>query len=281
MPPSVAPFSERHAAASIALRLLPVARRSSRRVTGGRLSRGTCPARPHDPPVDLRDQAADPRAPRASFDAGFAHAGCNGTDFATTSGRHFRRPRWTRSAGRSPAPGWCDDTRLDAVHARNHVPAAMALLAAPFASHDLIFDIRGLMAEEYVDLGRWRNGGLAFRITKRTERAAIRRAAGIVVLTERVRRVLFGERDRERRCRDSLLRRHRPPRERASVPDRRASERSESMTGRSSPTSGKLGGWYMDAEMADFCPRRARCDPGAALPRGHASRPRRDRTSIR
>jgi glycosyltransferase involved in cell wall biosynthesis len=140
---------------------------------------------------------------------------------------------------------------LGAVHARNHVPAAMALLAAPFASHDLIFDIRGLMAEEYVDLDRWRNGGLAFRITKRTERAAIRRAAGIVVLTERVRRVLFGERDRE----DVVV-----------IPccadiDRLASGRVSRTVVRQAlvvddrpvlADVGKLGGWYMDAEMADF-----------------------------
>ena len=86
--------------------------------------------------------------------------------------------------------------QLDAVHVRNHVPAAMAMLAAPFASHRLIFDIRGLMAEEYVDTGRWRRGGIAFLITKRVERAAIRRACGTVVLTQRVRRALFGERRR-------------------------------------------------------------------------------------
>jgi glycosyltransferase involved in cell wall biosynthesis len=140
---------------------------------------------------------------------------------------------------------------LDAVHARNHVPAAMAILAAPFAPHDLVFDIRGLMAEEYVDLGRWRKGGLAVRITKRTERAAIRRAAGIVVLTERVRLVLFGGNHREHVvvipcCADI---------------DRVASGRaSRTLTRQTLDVGhrpvlayvGKLGGWYMDREMADF-----------------------------
>jgi glycosyltransferase involved in cell wall biosynthesis len=83
--------------------------------------------------------------------------------------------------------------RLTALHARSHVPAAMGLIARRLAGLRLIFDIRGLLAEEYVDAGRWRRGGLAHRITDRVQAAAIRRADGIVVLTERVRRHLFGE----------------------------------------------------------------------------------------
>ena len=141
--------------------------------------------------------------------------------------------------------------RLDAVHARNHVPAAMAILAAPFAPHRLIFDIRGLMGEEYVDLGRWRNGGLAFRITKRTERAAIRRAAGIVVLTERVRRVLFDADEPDHVvvipcCADV----DRVSSGRAS---RSLVREALGLDGRPVLVYvGKLGGWYMDTEMADF-----------------------------
>lgn len=140
---------------------------------------------------------------------------------------------------------------LDAVHARNHVPAAMALLAAPFAAHQLVFDLRGLMAEEYVDAGRWPSGGLAFRVTKRVERAAMRRAAGTVVLTQRVRRVLFGE---ERRA-DVFV-----------IPccadvERIEADRTQRDVARAAlglgdwPVMvyvGKFGGWYMDAEMADF-----------------------------
>ena len=141
--------------------------------------------------------------------------------------------------------------KLGAVHARNHVPAAMAMLAAPFAPHRMIFDIRGLMAEEYVDLGRWRSGRLAFRITKRTERAAIRRAAGVVVLTNRVRRLLFGGHTRDNVvvipcCADV----ERLWRQRAS---RDAVRRTLGVDARPVLAYvGKLGGWYMDAEMADF-----------------------------
>ena len=141
--------------------------------------------------------------------------------------------------------------KLDAVHARSHVPAAMAMLAAPFAPHRLIFDIRGLMAEEYVELGRWRSGGLAFRIAKHAERAAIRRAAAIVVLTQRVRSVLFGEHERDDVvvipcCADV----EHIVKQRAH----RVAARQVLGVGTRPVVAyvGKLGGWYMDAEMVDF-----------------------------
>ncbi|MGI8873779.1 MAG: glycosyltransferase [Egibacteraceae bacterium] len=81
---------------------------------------------------------------------------------------------------------------LDAIHARNHVPAAMALIVRRLTGCGLIFDIRGLMAEEYVDAGRWRRGGIPYRITDAIQKAAIRRADAVVMLTERARRELFG-----------------------------------------------------------------------------------------
>ena len=74
---------------------------------------------------------------------------------------------------------------LDAIHARNHVPAAMGLLAKRITGRRLIFDLRGLMAEEYVDAGHWREGGIPYRLTHAVQRAAIRRCAGMVMLTER------------------------------------------------------------------------------------------------
>lgn len=76
---------------------------------------------------------------------------------------------------------------LDVLHARAHVPMAMALLARRFVGLRLIFDIRGLMAEEYADAGVWKEHSLPFRLVKSLERAGIRRADQIVVLTERLR----------------------------------------------------------------------------------------------
>jgi glycosyltransferase involved in cell wall biosynthesis len=144
--------------------------------------------------------------------------------------------------------------RLDTLHARNHVPAAMALIAQRLAGPrrtGLIFDIRGLMAEEYEDAGRWRRGSVPFRLTKAVERMAIRRADGIVVLTERIRRALFGESSPRRVhvipcCADlDAL---------AATPADRQRVRAE--LGIDGATVmvyvGKFGGWYMAAEMAEF-----------------------------
>jgi glycosyltransferase involved in cell wall biosynthesis len=84
--------------------------------------------------------------------------------------------------------------RLELVHARSHVPLAMALLARPLTRRKIVFDIRGLLADEYADAGRWARDGLAYRITDWIQRVGLRRADGFVVLTERVRRHLWGER---------------------------------------------------------------------------------------
>ncbi len=76
---------------------------------------------------------------------------------------------------------------LDVLHARAHVAMAMALWARRFIQVKLVFDIRGLMAEEYADAGIWSERSVTFRLVKRLERAGIRRADHIIVLTERLR----------------------------------------------------------------------------------------------
>jgi len=47
--------------------------------------------------------------------------------------------------------------------------------------------VRGLLAEEYEDAGLWRAGSLPFRAIKSLERAGLRRADRVVVLTRRAR----------------------------------------------------------------------------------------------
>jgi glycosyltransferase involved in cell wall biosynthesis len=76
---------------------------------------------------------------------------------------------------------------IDVLHARAHVPMAMAMLARMFAPCRTIFDVRGLMAEEYADAGVWREGSSVYRAVKWLERAGLRRADQVVVLTERMR----------------------------------------------------------------------------------------------
>jgi glycosyltransferase involved in cell wall biosynthesis len=151
--------------------------------------------------------------------------------------------------------------RLDAVHARNHMPAAMALIAAWFARFRLIFDLRGLMAEEYADAGHWKRGGVPYRLTQWVQRAALRRADGVVTLTEAVRPHLseamagpdttfvipccpdierIAERSAERAAARAEL----------DVGDRPAMV-----------YVGKFTGWYMEREMADFVAAARRLEP--------------------
>lgn len=141
--------------------------------------------------------------------------------------------------------------RLTAVHARNHVPAASALIARRLTGSRLIFDMRGLMAEEYADAGRWKYDGVPYRLTKRVEAAAIRAADGMVVLTQAVRRLVFA-------------RAPEPPNlevipccAEVEVVDRAAGAahaRRELDAGQRPILLyvGKLTGWYMEQEMIDF-----------------------------
>jgi hypothetical protein len=154
--------------------------------------------------------------------------------------------------------------RLDAVHARSHVPAATGLIVGRLTGCRLIFDIRGLLGDEYVDAGRWRRGGLAHRITEWVQGAAIARADGIVVLTERVRDHLFGSTEREGAtvipcCADLASLAENPE----------AAERARHRLGLSGRPImvylGKLTEPYMDREMVAFFAVARRADPGLAF----------------
>jgi len=72
------------------------------------------------------------------------------------------------------------------LHARSHVPALIADLVRTWTGVPYVFDLRGLLAEEYADSGLWRRGGLLFRVTTAFEKRFIRNAAGVVVLTRRL-----------------------------------------------------------------------------------------------
>jgi len=151
--------------------------------------------------------------------------------------------------------------RLDAIHARNHMPAAMALIAAWFANFRLIFDLRGLMAEEYADAGNWKAGGIPYRLTQWVQRAALRRADGVVTLTEAVRPHLSATKAGPETtlvipcCADVERIAERAP--------ERDDARAELGVGER-PTMvyvGKFTGWYMEREMADFLSVARRSQP--------------------
>lgn len=74
--------------------------------------------------------------------------------------------------------------RPDVVHARSYVPATIALVLAVIARVPYIFDILGLLADEYADAGHWSREGFLYRATKWIERVLLRRAAAVITLTE-------------------------------------------------------------------------------------------------
>jgi len=77
--------------------------------------------------------------------------------------------------------------RIDVLHARGHLPMAMALLARRWARVRLLFDIRGLLAEEYEEAGVWQKGSPQSRAIHAVERAGLKRAGQLIVLTRRLR----------------------------------------------------------------------------------------------
>jgi len=80
--------------------------------------------------------------------------------------------------------------KINLLHARSQVAMSMAMVASWFHRAKILFDIRGLQAEEYVDAGIWSSASFGYRITKWIEHKGIRRADHIVVLTELFKRYL-------------------------------------------------------------------------------------------
>ena len=144
---------------------------------------------------------------------------------------------------------------IEMVHARGHIPATIALALKRRFGIKMIFDLRGLMAEEYVDAEHWREGGLPYRLTKATERRILAATDGIVTLTERIWPIIRewqGLRGRAVHhevipcCVDlSLFTFHE---------EERARRRSELGLGDrlTMVYSGSLDGWYLTEEMSDF-----------------------------
>ena len=76
--------------------------------------------------------------------------------------------------------------KIELVHARSHIPATIALALKRKFGIKMIFDVRGLMAEEYVDARHWPEGGLRYRITKAAERKIFAATDAVVTLTQRI-----------------------------------------------------------------------------------------------
>ncbi len=156
--------------------------------------------------------------------------------------------------------------QVEMIHARSHIPAAIALSLKKSFKLKLLFDLRGLMAEEYRDAGHWRENSAPYRLTKSLERRAFANADGLVTLTEAIWPII--------REWPGLRGREIPH---AVVPccadldkfsfdgDLRAAKRAElGVENRFVVVySGSIDGWYLTAEMADFCAAAAQERPDA------------------
>jgi glycosyltransferase involved in cell wall biosynthesis len=150
----------------------------------------------------------------------------------------------------------CRRNRIEFVHARSHVAAAMALWLKKLFGFRFLFDVRGLLAEEYADAGHWRESELKFRLTKKLERVFFRRADAFVMLTHRIKEELtISEPELHSRaddirvipcCVDTSLYPF-------DAKEREAYRKERNWTNKRVITYvGKIGTWYLTEEMAKF-----------------------------
>ena len=147
------------------------------------------------------------------------------------------------------------DKQIEMVHARAHIPATIALALKRRFGVKMIFDIRGLMAEEYIDAKHWKPRSIPVRITKAVERRALSASDGVVTLTEAIWKIVKdwdGLRGRSVPhrvipcCADLKLFRF----------DAKARDRLRRELAIEDKIvivySGSIDGWYLTEEMADF-----------------------------
>jgi len=145
--------------------------------------------------------------------------------------------------------------RIGMVHARAQIAATIALGLKRRFKLKLIFDLRGLMAEEYVDAGHWRMNSIPYRLTKTMERRALSAADGVVTLTQRIWPIVKdwpGLRGRDvihevvPCCTDLELFKFRQQ-------DRERRRKELNLGDRFVVVySGSIDGWYLTENMADF-----------------------------
>jgi glycosyltransferase involved in cell wall biosynthesis len=158
-------------------------------------------------------------------------------------------------AGTRYARGLVRRNSIEIVHARSHIPATIALSLKQDFGLKMIFDVRGLLAEEYADAGHWQKGSPRYRLTKRMESRCLAAADGVVTLTERIWPIIKdwpALRGREVThevipcCADL-------ERFRFSAADRIARRAELGLEDAFVLVySGSIGGWYLTEEMADF-----------------------------
>ena len=73
--------------------------------------------------------------------------------------------------------------KIDIIHARATVPAAMGYAISKITGKKFIFDERGLTAEEYIDGGMWKKNSLSYKLTLFFEKKFLTSADGLILLS--------------------------------------------------------------------------------------------------
>ncbi|MCX5695000.1 MAG: glycosyltransferase family 4 protein [Candidatus Omnitrophica bacterium] len=76
--------------------------------------------------------------------------------------------------------------RIIIVHARSYVPAMITCLVKKCLKIKFIFDMRGMMIDEYAEGGIFKRGGFIYKIGKKIEKILLVSSDAIVVLTEAI-----------------------------------------------------------------------------------------------
>ncbi len=145
--------------------------------------------------------------------------------------------------------------KIDIIHARATVPAAMAYVIAKITRKKFIFDVRGLMAEEYADGGIWRRESLRHKCTLYFQKLFLKSADELVVITENIKNFLYES--------DYLDKKNKKISVVSCCVDtgrfRKASSRNEALRQKFGLMGkfvflyiGSVGTWYMLREMMDF-----------------------------
>lgn len=147
---------------------------------------------------------------------------------------------------------------LRVVHARAHPAALMAYPVVRMLGRRLLFDVRGLIADEYADIGRWSRSGLRYRGTKTAERFLLRHADAVVFLTRAIVKDLQGRKTLRARDTEKVT----------VIPCCVDVPKTAVGTGNEAfqlAYVGKLGSWYLDEEILRFFVAIRRIRPGARL----------------
>ncbi len=81
--------------------------------------------------------------------------------------------------------------RINIVHARSYLPAILGLFAKMFLGTKLIFDMRGLLIDEYISNGIWADGSVVVKFMRFFEKKCILNSDEIVVVSEKFREYLL------------------------------------------------------------------------------------------